>query len=611
MELANGKTNNFFSSNEENRYLVTEEELEEIKCFNNIQILTKDINEGSTVLDIGCSYGRIGQELFQKNCIVYGIDKDEAAARMAIENNGYKDVFLFDLDENSSDEYRRMENTIGEVDTIVFSDVLEHLVDPTSVLVRYVQYLKDNGNILVSVPNIAHMDIVLHLLNGEFNYTDMGILDNTHLKFFTKRSFAQWINKVNEFYQDINIDCEYIGATIYNNVLLKDVILNYEELATILQKSSEYNAFQIMFKLTKKSLDQPTSNLTRLLKSEHIDVVDILGKALKGKIQLEENHNIHYGERLWYENKISELEGNSLLNKEQYDYIIKQKEYIDELEKNLRMTVGENNNRDLYINELEQRIREADIQDKNLIINTHQYNEYIKELEDKAQEIQLEKEKRDQYIQELESNLNGTIHLCTQKDDYIVELENKINTYESVSIQKDNYLKELEDNLKETLYYSSKKDEYIQELEENLKEASSNNSKKDEYIQELEAKINLLFEQHHKKDSYIEELEQRLNQNVEVSERRLEYIEELEARLKELSLLIEGKDNYITELEHSVHDHISKVNVIEDGIKWHQNNQLDLEKEIENLKNNINELQAKIFTMENSTSWKFTKFLRK
>ena len=73
-------------------------------------------------------------------------------------------------------------------DVVMFGDVLEHLLDPEAVLVKVVSLLNPDGYVVASIPNVAHASIVLNLMAGEFKYTDLGLLDKTHLRFFTRSS---------------------------------------------------------------------------------------------------------------------------------------------------------------------------------------------------------------------------------------------------------------------------------------------------------------------------------------------------------------------------------------------------------------------------------------
>nr|WP_312291812.1 methyltransferase domain-containing protein [Clostridium chromiireducens] len=310
MELANGKKNKFFTleTEGENRYYIEDFNAEETKGLNNVYLLAKEVPENSVVLDVGCAQGRFGKTLKEKKCTVYGIDLDEKAIEYA-RNSGYYDkVFIMDVTNKDSNEYKSFTNMVNKVDAIIISDVLEHIANPTKLLLEYLKLLKEEGIILISVPNVAHLEILLNLMNDKFNYQDMGILDNTHLKFFTKTSFVDWINQINETFNDVNIDCEYLGATFYNNEFLNKIKNNYKELFMILENSSNYNGFQILFKLTKLSSGVMPLQLKKLQEESQIDVVDILGNVLEGKISNVHNHKPVEGERLWYEQQIGKFE---------------------------------------------------------------------------------------------------------------------------------------------------------------------------------------------------------------------------------------------------------------------------------------------------------------
>ena len=83
-------------------------------------------------------------------------------------------------------------------DLILLLDVLEHLVDPVGTLKRLSTLLKPGGHVIVSVPNIAHLSVSLPLLFGRrFTYTEAGILDRTHLKFFVEKTAIDLLNNAN------------------------------------------------------------------------------------------------------------------------------------------------------------------------------------------------------------------------------------------------------------------------------------------------------------------------------------------------------------------------------------------------------------------------------
>ncbi len=139
------------------------------------------------ILDVGTASGYLGKILRGKGHSVVGIENDAAAAEKA---RGYYDSFqLADL-ESYEFPYRR------EFDYILFADVLEHLRDPAAVLRKCLPALKESGKIIISVPNVANLVVRLSLLLGRFDYMDRGILDRTHLRFFTLRSLHKMLSEV-------------------------------------------------------------------------------------------------------------------------------------------------------------------------------------------------------------------------------------------------------------------------------------------------------------------------------------------------------------------------------------------------------------------------------
>lgn len=76
-------------------------------------------------------------------------------------------------------------------DYIIFADVLEHLYSPEAALKKVFPYLKDSGSVLASIPNLMHYSVILDLLKGNFTYSDSGILDRTHLRFFTSNEIGK------------------------------------------------------------------------------------------------------------------------------------------------------------------------------------------------------------------------------------------------------------------------------------------------------------------------------------------------------------------------------------------------------------------------------------
>jgi 2-polyprenyl-3-methyl-5-hydroxy-6-metoxy-1,4-benzoquinol methylase len=138
------------------------------------------IGANKTVLDVGCNKGYIGEHADKTNTF-YGLEYDEVA--LADAKKIYKAVSKYDLN-NLQDLHLEVDS----FDVIVFADVLEHVLYPDEVLKFFKKYLKKDGYIVISVPNIANWKVRLDLIFGKFDYTETGIMDRTHLHLYTFKS---------------------------------------------------------------------------------------------------------------------------------------------------------------------------------------------------------------------------------------------------------------------------------------------------------------------------------------------------------------------------------------------------------------------------------------
>ena len=129
------------------------------------------------ILEIGCAAGMTGNELKKKGAYVAGVELDSKAvveAKKVLDEVVEGNIEILDL----SFEGRKF-------DCILFADVLEHLIDPLAVLKKTRQHLRSNGTVIASIPNVQYIGLVSQLVEGNWTYQDEGILDRTHLRFFT------------------------------------------------------------------------------------------------------------------------------------------------------------------------------------------------------------------------------------------------------------------------------------------------------------------------------------------------------------------------------------------------------------------------------------------
>lgn len=144
------------------------------------------VAEGSTVLDVGCACGDLGKALKDENgCVVQGLEYNNYSIEIAKQTNAYENIIQCDLN-----NYKEI-NISEKFDYIVFGDVLEHIHSPKEVINYFKNSLKPEGEILISLPNLAHCSIKANLLLNNFDYTPIGILDETHLKHFTYKTIAE------------------------------------------------------------------------------------------------------------------------------------------------------------------------------------------------------------------------------------------------------------------------------------------------------------------------------------------------------------------------------------------------------------------------------------
>ncbi len=201
----------------------------------------KLVNPASKIiLDVGCGSGDMAFELKNKlNAEVWGIEFNSKAAALADKKIDY--VIS-----------GRVEDSIALLpdnyfDTIIFADVLEHLVDPYNVLASIKSKLSKKGELVTSIPNVRHWSIVKQLLEGRWDYQEFGIMDSTHLRFFTRQSIFNMFDKAGlNITNIIYVVAEMQGLTNELVSAMKDSNINVDTL------SDESKHFQYIVKAVIK-----------------------------------------------------------------------------------------------------------------------------------------------------------------------------------------------------------------------------------------------------------------------------------------------------------------------------------------------------------------------
>ncbi|QNP29943.1 class I SAM-dependent methyltransferase [Cylindrospermopsis curvispora] len=142
----------------------------------------------SFILEIGCHTGYFTQFLMQNGHDVLGIEIDESASRVAVEK-GCKvlccNIENIDIQKNIDQKF----------DVILLMDVVEHFVYPEKILLSLKSLLKPDGKVIITGPNVGYWAVRKNLLLGRWNYSESGIMDRTHLHFYTADTWKDLLEK--------------------------------------------------------------------------------------------------------------------------------------------------------------------------------------------------------------------------------------------------------------------------------------------------------------------------------------------------------------------------------------------------------------------------------
>lgn len=187
------------------------------------------------VLDVGCACGAslVAIKHRFKKSEPHGIELDPGSWRIS--------SCLFPVTQGNVEADLDYEE--GYFDYIIFGDVLEHLHEPQKVLLNMKRYLKPHGAILASIPNVMHISIIHNLLNGLWTYEESGILDRTHLRFFTK-------TEITRMFSQAGYEIEEIGNT--RAYLTPNQQKMLETLNSIVSSPGELTAYQYLIRARKQ-----------------------------------------------------------------------------------------------------------------------------------------------------------------------------------------------------------------------------------------------------------------------------------------------------------------------------------------------------------------------
>ena len=225
------------------------------------------IGFNKSVLEVGCASGYFTKVMVERGCDVVGIEVDPNAA--AIAEKWAQRVVVGDIDDGEVWDELKDES----FDVVVLADVLEHLRDPLASLKQAVRKLKPAGFIVTSLPNIAHGDVRIALMQGTFRYGDFGLLDRTHLRFFTLESVRELLSQaglvvvdtrrviVSLFHSELGVTREDVSHRTLHEMLSDPEIESYQ----FVMKSVRDDGTRIL-----KELSERVNDLTDQLHHEDV-----------------------------------------------------------------------------------------------------------------------------------------------------------------------------------------------------------------------------------------------------------------------------------------------------------------------------------------------------
>ena len=190
-----------------------------------IELIDRKADETFTVLEVGCDCGATLLDIKNKFSNVYTIGCDITRNAVNVASHFVDRTFVANIEDE------KMDIDPCSVDYVIFGDVLEHLHNPERIL-RYIStLLKPDGKVIASIPNVMHISVMKQLLAGDFTYTEMGLLDKTHIHLFT-------FNEIRKMFDRAGYELEHAGSYI---ISISDA--DKEIIKTLLTLNSEAKEF--------------------------------------------------------------------------------------------------------------------------------------------------------------------------------------------------------------------------------------------------------------------------------------------------------------------------------------------------------------------------------
>lgn len=350
------------------------------------------IKPESTVLEIGCATGYMTKVLKNAlNCKVIGIEIDAEAAQSA-------SAFCHEVYVGNIETFDLAQLSLKEFDYIIFADVLEHLKDPLNTLEKIKPILKTTGSVLASIPNIAHAAVILNLFEGNFDYRKIGLLDNTHLRFFTKKTIYSMFERAGFIIEKLSRTVMYPQ---YTEFVVNKNDFDSKVVELLYQRNSEANTYQFIIKAVKSNEENQLLLLNNKIEEYENMILDLKQDLLKKEESLQ--LQINYSDQLENIIKTKDLDLAEIIkNKE--SIIGSQKEEIEQLKEKVYSLENEHTARD---KEIMQKVESLHVQIEEYRTEIGKYHAETEKYKVKIEELNHEIEKNKEHIVNLNEEKNS------------------------------------------------------------------------------------------------------------------------------------------------------------------------------------------------------------
>ena len=505
----------------------------DLETKNSTSVIIKMMKENTDVLEIGPAHGRLTKHLKENmNCSVDIVEIDLEAGNHAKQ---YARNALVGLEAgNVSADYWFETLQDNKYDYIICADVLEHLHNPDKVLERLKSLLKPDGSILISIPNFTHSSVLVNLFNDIFEYNEIGLLDNTHIHFFTYKSFMKMVKDAGL----IPVQEDATFAATYKTELKTKLSDVSGSIAKVIMGKKYSNAYQYLFEL-KDAQNTDKKNKAKPLKDDNEDI--------------KENF---YVQIYLYDEKNDIYDEKTSIKKHINPFLQTQKISLDIKGKTKKLRVDPVNAKSMiYINS----IIIDDVNISEYVCNGAKFNSMLLFGHDDPQiEINLEKYN----ISEC-SRLYMEYKIISFYDDYISELSDNLNQFladvysgkESIIKEMDRLITEKDEAITVMDNAISEKDSAIKDMDKAISEKDSAIKGMDKAISEKDEAIKVMDKAIAEKDEAIKVMDKAISEKDEaiiVMDKAIaekdEGIKNMIAAIEERDIAIEKMNNHINEL---------------------------------------------------------------